>query len=310
MRCLVTGATGFVGSFLVERLMADGHSVSALVRDRVRAVAQLSSGVTLFEGSAEQRETCRAAVGASRPERVFHLAAQSYPQVSWEDPCGTFRANVLGTLHLLDAVREFAGGSRVLVAGSSAEYAPSAGGEPLAETDRLSPSSPYGVSKLSADFAAGLFAERYALSVVRVRPFFLIGPRKTGDVCSDFARGIVRAERSGERRLRTGNLEIVRDLLDVRDGVEGLLTAIERGEPGGVYNICSGRGYRLREVLDLFKGMSKVALAEETDPALLRPVDEMVKTGDPSRLRGLGWAPRHELRESLAAILEYWRAAA
>lgn len=307
MRCLVTGATGFIGSFLAQRLCESGCAVSALARDVARAGGLLPHAVRLLEGRVEDRDDCERAVAASEPDRVFHLAAQSYPVASWQDPQGTFSANALGTIHVLDAIRASGRDPSVVVACSSAEYAAPADGAPLPESGRLLPSSPYGVSKLAADFAAQLYADRYGMRIVRVRPFFLIGPRKTGDVCSDFARGLAAAERTGHPTLRVGNLEIVRDFLDIADGVRAFVLAAERGERGAVYNICSGRGYRLREVLDRLKAMAKVAVREEIDPSLLRPVDEPVKVGDPSRLMALGWRPERSIDDSLRDILAYWR---
>jgi GDP-4-dehydro-6-deoxy-D-mannose reductase len=309
MRCLVTGATGFIGSFLVERLVEAGHEVTAMARPASGPRAPLPAGVEVVRGVVEQRSDCAAAVAAARPERVYHLAAQSYPQRSWQAPHETVRVNVLGTLNVMEAIRQGAPSARVLVAGSSSEYAPKPDGGAITEQDRMDPSSPYGVSKLAAEHGASLFAERYQLHMVRVRPFFLIGPRKTGDACSDFARGIVAAERAGQGSLRTGNLDIVRDLLDVRDGVNGFMTALEQGQSGETYNVCSGQAHRLRDVLDRMKAMCRVPLAEQVDPALLRPVDEPVKVGDPSRLRALGWRPVHPLDDSLSAILDYWRRA-
>lgn len=307
MRCLVTGATGFIGGHLVDRLCGEGHDVWALVRNPGRAAA-LPAGVHACPGSVEDVPACVRALAEARPDAVYHLAAQSLPVVSWREPQATHRANLMGTLHLLGAVREQAPGARVLVAGSSAEYAVDPEGRAIPEDGRLGPSSPYGVSKLAADLAAQLYGERHRLQVVRVRPFFLVGPRKTGDVCSDLARGIVAIERGAAGVLRVGNLDIVRDLLDITDGVRGLMIAAEQGRPGEVYNVCSGQGYRLRDVLEQFKAVARVPVREETDPALLRPVDEKVKIGNPSRLQALGWRVELTLAQSLQGILDYWRA--
>lgn len=307
MRCLVTGASGFVGSFLVERLCGAGHDVWALVRDPARARQRLPPAAHLLEGAVEEREACSRAVGAAHPEQVYHLAAQSYPQVSWREPQRTVAVNLLGTLHVLEAIRGTCPEAVLVLAGSSAEYAADRDGRPLAETATLDPASPYGISKLAADLTGALYAQRYGARVVRVRPFFFIGPRKTDDVCSDFARGIVRCERTGDPRLRVGNLDIVRDFLDVRDGVEAMVLLAGQGQPGEAYNICRGEGFRLGDVLDRLVALSRARVRPEVDPALLRPVDEPVKVGDPARLMAMGWRPARSLDDSLRDMLDYWR---
>jgi len=293
MTSLVTGASGFIGSHLVELLRRQGQNVVPLSR---------RSGCDLLD-----RARTREVVGKIRPGTIYHLAAQSLPRESWADPQQTFRVNVEGTLNLLDAVRNADIEPRIVVACSSAEYALADDGTPIREDCPLQPSSPYGASKVAVDHLAQLYGRRYGMQIVRARPFFLIGPVKTGDVCSDFARGIVAAERSGDRVLRVGNLDIVRDLLDVADGVKGFLALAERGQPGEVYNVCSGHGYRLREVLSKFKALARVEIEERVDPSLLRPIDEKVRIGDPSRLQALGWRADLTIDDSLRRILEYWR---
>jgi GDP-4-dehydro-6-deoxy-D-mannose reductase len=171
----------------------------------------------------------------------------------------------------------------------------------------MSPSSLYAVTKLTQDHMSRLYHEVKGLRVIRARPFFLVGPRKTGDVSSDFARGIVAVERGIRKELPVGNLDIVRDLLDVRDGAEAFWMIAERGRVGDVYNICSGSGCSIREILELFKSLAKVPVQSRVDPAKLRPIDELVKVGDPGKLMALGWAPRRSLGETIRDILEYWR---
>ena len=229
--------------------------------------------------------------------------------MSWAAPAETFRINVLGTLNVLEAVRR-AGVHPVIVSvGSSAEYGPNPEGAPIAETYPTIPMNPYGISKLAQDHLARLYAQTHQLSVVRVRPFFLIGPRKIGDVCSDFARRLIALERSGVRDFPVGNLETVRDFLDIRDGVSALWTLVQRGRPGEVYNLCSGKGVAIRHVLDLMKSHVRMPVEERLDPGRLRPTDEPVRIGDPRKLMALGWAPRYALQQTVEELLSYWRSA-
>lgn len=171
----------------------------------------------------------------------------------------------------------------------------------------MQPASPYAVSKLATDQVARLYGERYQLAVMRVLPFFLLGPGKTGDVSSDLARGIVAIEQGRAQNLSVGNLAAVRDFLDCRDGVAAFAAVAERGAAGVAYNISSGVGCSIRALLDLFKAAARVAVVERVDVARLRPLDEPVKVGNPARLKDLGWAPAVPLEDSVKDILEYWR---
>ena len=196
----------------------------------------------------------------------------------------------------------------VVLAGSSAEYAMVAGDQPIHEEVALAPSTPYGVSKLAEDHVGLLFGRHYQLHVIRVRPFFIVGPGKRGDVCSDFAQGIVAIERGQADKLSVGNLTIVRDMLDVRDGVDALRIIAESGSPGEVYNICAGVGTSLRRILDVYKNLARVPVVEWADPSKIRPIDEPVRIGDPGRLKKLGWQPSIPLEQTLSDILNHWRA--
>ncbi len=309
MKCLVTGAEGFVGQYLVELLLRERQSVCALAYVPTAEMDALKSreSLRLVYGNILDRAQLDELIREERPDAVFHLAAQSLPGLSWEKPELTFRVNILGTVGLLESLRSQKLSPVVVMACSSGEYAASADPSPISEDHALGPSTPYAVSKTAQDLIGRLYHEVQGLRVIRVRPFYLIGPRKRGDVSSDFARGIVAVERGTQVRLRVGNLEAVRDLLDVRDGAEALWLLAQKGGPGEVYNICSGRGYRVRDVLEMLKGFAKAPVSEYTDEALLRPLDEAVKIGDPAKLSALGWRPRHDIRETLKEVLAYWR---
>ena len=306
MTSLVTGATGFIGSYLVESLCARGESVVALRR---AGDSQATSNLRWVLGDLLDDTRMVQLMVDVRPDVIYHLAAQSYPGESWKDPQQTFHVNVTGTLNLLNAVRAAQIRPRIVITGSSAEYRATDDETPINEDHHLEPSSPYGVSKLAVTHLGRLFAKHYGMQILRARPFFLIGPRKTGDVCSDFARRIVTAEHAGVRVLRVGNLEVVRDLLDVRDGVRGFMQIADHGHAGEIYNICSSQGYRLRDILDEFKAMARVPLTEVFDSSLLRPINEKTLIGDSKKLCSLGWHPERNIHNALQDILEFWRGA-
>lgn len=302
-RILVTGASGFMGGQLCCSLAAQGLDVVAVSR---RTGFKLP-GVRTMALDLLDVAAVKTAMTELRPDVVYHLAAQSLPGVSWEQPVETYRANIDGTLNLLMAMEQANPEATIVIAGSSAEYAISRTGAPIREDDPMDPASPYGISKLAMDHTVRLYGQRCKLRLIRVRPFFLIGPEKTGDVSSDFARGIVRIERGAEPVLTVGNLDAVRDFLDIRDGLAALQLLAEKGEAGGVYNICSGHGTSLHALLAEFRKQAKADFDVKPDPARMRPLDEPVKVGDAGRLQSLGWQPRHALSGSIAAILDYWR---
>ena len=244
------------------------------------------------------------------PDLVIHLAAQSSPGRSWESPALTYEINVVGAINLLESVHAMSRPPRILFAGSSAEYADPIDDQPITEAGPTSPNSPYGASKLAVNHLVELYVRRYALDLVRFRPFFIAGPRKIGDVCSDFARRIVEIERGGDNVLRVGLLEVVRDIMDIRDGVRGVTRIAEVGARGEVYNLATGHGVRIGEILEIFRRISGVPLIVETNPALLRPLEQKTRIGDPRKLAALGWEPKCKLEDTLRSILDYWREAA
>lgn len=305
MRCLVTGALGFIGTYLVEFLLARGATVYGLDQQTKGFSSRL--GFHLIQCNLLDRTNVFKSIAEIQPDYVFHLAAQSLPRVSWEDPETTFRVNVFGTLHLLDAIRAAQINPIIEVFCSSGEYAVSQDDKPIGENYPLEPSSPYALSKIGQDQLCVLYGKAYQMHIVRIRPFFIIGPRKTGDVCSDFARGIVAIERGLADTLTVGNLAAVRDFLDVRDAVMAFWFVAERGIPGTVYNICSGQGFAVSDILGRTSALSKTQLKVHQDSSLLRPLDEPVKIGDNSKLMTLGWRPYIPIDQSLADILAYWR---
>ncbi|HBA84315.1 MAG TPA: GDP-mannose 4,6-dehydratase [Verrucomicrobia bacterium] len=308
MKCLVTGAGGFIGRYLVEKLLERGCEVFAV--DQAAPDMPAASGLHCMALDVQDAAQTTKLFEDVRPEAVFHLAAQSYPGASWEQPALTYNVNVLGSIHVMEAARRLNPAPRTLVVCSSAEYVEHAGAEPIREDTLLRPTTPYGISKLAEDHAALLYHQHYGLPTIRIRPFFLIGPRKRGDVSSDFARGIVAIERGVQETLSVGNLEIVRDLLDVRDGVEAFWTLAQKGVAGEVYNICSGQGYSLRQVLDRYRALAVKPVREQLDPKLIRPIDEKARLGDPGKLKALGWVPAIPIERTIEDILVYWRAQA
>ncbi|MDA0990068.1 MAG: GDP-mannose 4,6-dehydratase [Verrucomicrobia bacterium] len=307
-RTLISGAAGMMGSHLAAYLSSQGDAVVATssgstIDPAVAAVCERVLPLDVRDASAVLK-----VITDTKPDRIVHLAAISIPQVSWARPADTFAVNVLGTVNVLEAARAAVPAARIITVSSSAIYAETPQGRPIREDDALWPSSPYAASKIVVDQTSWLFAKRYGLAVMRVRPFFVIGPRKRGDVSSDFARGIVRVERGLAPALSVGSLHPVREFVDVRDSSRALAMILDRGTGGEAYNICCGAPTAIDELLERLRSLATVSIAVEADPARQRPLEEDVKVGDPTRLKALGWQPDVSLDACLSHILDYWRA--
>jgi GDP-4-dehydro-6-deoxy-D-mannose reductase len=307
-RCLITGCGGFIGSHLAERLLREGWSVCGTSRRQRRHLEHLRGRLDVRECDILDSARLEALVGEARPDVVFHLAAQSSVPASWRQPEPTFRVNVFGTLSLMEAMRRAAPGAALVAVTSSAIYGQTHGHElPIKECREPRPSSPYGVSKTAADMLARLYGQVYGLRVVRARPFFVTGPRKVGDVCSDFCRGVAEIEMGQRQSLDVGNLEAVRDFVDVRDAVEALRLLAEMGQPGEAYNICSGTGTRVSDLLNLVIGAARAPIPVHRDAERQRALDDPITVGDRSRLSALGWEPRLPIQQTVADTLDFWR---
>jgi GDP-4-dehydro-6-deoxy-D-mannose reductase len=292
VRAFVTGGHGFVGPWLCRHLAAAGDEV---------AIAE----VDVTDGPAVRR-----AVAEAAPEVVYHLAAQSSVHDSWDAPAATFTVNALGTVQVLGAVQASAPAARVLLVSSVEVYGIVEESElPLREGAPFRPATPYAASKAAAEMAGIQAHLGWGLDVVRARPFTHTGPGQTPRFfVPDMARQIVEAAGNGVTALRTGNLTVRRDLLDVRDVVRAYRLLAERGTPGDVYNICSGRSVALDRVVRRLLDLDGSALEVTTDPARLRPVDLPDLRGDPGHLHAdTGWQPELTLDQTLADVLDYWR---
>jgi len=305
--CLVTGSTGLLGSYMVDFLLRKGCRVYGIYRARPSRSDEERANLSLLECDLHDSERLATVVSEAKPDLVFHFGAQSFPARSWADPAETLNTNVLGTLHLLEAIRASRQTPAVLVVGSSAEYAESTTSERVSEDSALLPTSPYGVSKLAAGLLAQMYARTYGMRTVLVRPFMAVGPRKIGDACSDFARGIVAIERGERSHISVGNLDPIRDFLDVRDAISAFWLVTQKGDTGEAYNVCSGTGHSMREVLELFCSYGQKPIRTDEDRSRARPGEPSSIVGDNSRLRSLGWEPVIPLKQTVADILDYWR---
>ena len=303
---LVTGATGFAGSHLVDQLLEDQPSVAAWSHRGGRGQHVENDPRILWNAiDLLDRASVSRALSHLQPSVVYHCAAIAHVGEFWSDPARALRVNVLGTHHVLEGMREAGLRSPILVTGSALVYRASTG--LLREDDAIGPSDPYGVSKLAQEM---LSVRSRDIPVFIVRPFNHAGPRQSpAYVTSSFARQIAEIEAGRSAPvLRVGNLDARRDITDVRDTVRAYRLVVERGQPGRPYNVCSGKAYKVRDLLDALVGQSRASIDIEVDPARLRPIDNPVIAGDRSRIGAeTGWMPEISIERTLDDLLNYWR---
>ena len=303
---LVTGATGFAGSHLVEHLLADLPAIAAWGNPAGRGAGRPDPRVQWAAVDLLDRRAVLEALSALRPSAIYHCAGSAHVGDSFSAPERALRINVLGTHHLLDGIRDTGLACRVLVTGSAMVYRHTTSA--IDEASPIGPSSPYGMSKLAQEMLALRTA---ATPVILARPFNHAGPRQSPTyVTSSFAQQIAEIE-AGRREpvLRVGNLDSRRDITDVRDTVRAYRLLLERGVPGRPYNVCSGRAYRVGDLLEELVALSRVSISIEPDPSRLRPSDDPIILGDCTRLRQeTGWTARIPMAQTLDDLLGYWRA--
>jgi len=293
VKALVTGGSGFVGPHLVAHLREMGDDV--VLPETGGAVFDITDRTAVHD-----------VLDAHRPEAVYHLAAWSDVAASWREPNACLRVNVEGTANVLDAARE-CGARRVLVVGSAEEYGKVVGrGARLEEGAPLQPLTPYGASKVAASYLALQAWLGSGLETVRVRAFSHTGPGQSDRfVVPALARRIVAAERELAPTITIGARGAIRDFSDVRDIVRAYRLLMELGEPGEVYNVCSGVGTSIGDIADRLVARAGGRVGVEVDEALVRPVEVPRLVGDPAKLVGAtSWSPRFSLDATLDAVLE------
>jgi GDP-4-dehydro-6-deoxy-D-mannose reductase len=314
MRLLITGITGFVGSHMAEYALSQGAEVfgSARWRSRTENIEHLRAKIQLVECDLRDPASVRRLLTTASPTHLIHLAAQSFVGTSWHTPGETLSTNTVCQVNLLEGIRELKVVPRFLVIGTSEEYGLVHADEvPIKETNPLRPLSPYAVSKVAQDLMGYQYFKSYGFPIMRTRAFNHEGPRR-GEVfvTSNFAKQVAEIEAGlREPTIFVGDLTPKRDYSDVRDIVRGYWMLLERGEPGEVYNLCSGRSWVIQQVLDFFLDQStRKGIAVKVDPARLRPSDVMILEGDPTKIRkAVGWEVEIPFERTLTDLLTYWR---
>ena len=312
-KALITGITGFAGSHLAELLLREKVDVHGIQRWRSKSdnIDHIKDKIHFHEADLLDAHSLYKVIEEVRPNYIFHLAAQSYVQSSWSSPANTLEVNIIGSVHLFEAVRKSGLDITIQIACSSEEYGKVHPNElPIKESNPLRPLSPYAVSKLAMDYLGYQYYESYKVKVIRTRGFNHTGPRR-GDVFSEstFAKQIAEIEAGKQKPVvYVGNLNAVRDYTDVRDMVRAYYVAVQKCKPGEVYNIASGSGWKVGDVLKLLMSMSKVKIKIVPDKERMRPSDVEVLIGDASKFRKVtGWVPEIPFTKTMEDLLNYWR---
>jgi GDP-4-dehydro-6-deoxy-D-mannose reductase len=304
MRCLITGATGFVGRHLADALMAAGHQVEGLAR------RPADTPFPVHTGDLTRRVDIEKTLNSVRPDWVVHLAAFANVGASFKDPAAAWTGNLTATQELYAAIQRSGVRPRILHVSTCAVYGDLPPGvSAFTEDAPLRPTSPYAASKAAADLLAYQQMHNYGLDIVRVRPFNHIGPGQAADyAAASFARQIAAAERGGSTVIVGKDLSPYRDLTDVRDMVRAYIRLLEVGRKGEVYNAGSGQMYQIRDVMHRLVKLARVSVTvdEQGDPD--RTGDTKMTAADTRKLRSeTGWTPTYSLDQSLADILDDWR---
>ncbi len=305
----VTGAEGFIGSHLANFLQVKGWDVVGSYR--LHGKNSFPKAANLHFEQCDLRNGQRVAklLEEYRPSYIFHLGAQSLPTLSWADPVGTFESNVMGSLHLFEAVRHMKRTPVVVSACSSAEYGhvPSSA-IPVREEQALRPLHPYGISKVCLDLLAREYFLDYKIPVVNLRLFNTTGPGKTEDAPSDFVRQLVRIKKGLQPPvIEVGNLKPHRAFLDVRDTVRGFYVAALKGKRGEAYNLCASSTHKIGDLLRTAIRLSGVKAEIRAAAHLMRPSDEKIIFGSTQKFsRDTGWKPSLSIEQTLSSMLEYW----
>ncbi len=313
MKYLVTGISGFVGGHLVERLCRDPEvgeivGIDGTKPDFPWLDAPSRSKVRFVQASLLDVEALGTTIREVRPDRIVHLASLSSVAESWKHPVDSFVNNTNIFLNLVETVRLQGLAAKILSVGSSEEYGVvSADDMPLREDHPVNPMSPYAVARVSQEYLSGIYSKGYGIPIVCTRSFNHVGPRQSARFAvSSFVKQAVEAARGMRTAISCGNLSIVRDFIDVRDVVRCYCLLLDKGRGGEIYNVCSGRGHALREVLEAVCRKVGVDVPFASEEGLLRPIDNPVIVGSNEKISKLGMTLEYGLDRSLDDVIRYW----
>jgi GDP-4-dehydro-6-deoxy-D-mannose reductase len=313
LKAFITGIAGFAGRHLITYLHSRGDEVAGLEPEDTEDLDKLAKAhdIKIFTGDIRDEKALSKALKQFKPDTIFHLAAQSSVRLSFENPQDTFSINIMGTLTLLEAINKLNIQTKTLVITSSEVYGPLLPEEiPVSENHPLHPVNPYAVSKAAVDLLAYQYVKSYGQQVYVARAFSHSGPwQKTVGVLSDWAFQIAKIDLGlSQPIIKVGNMNVKRDYGDVRDVVRAYVDIIEKGKPGEPYNVCSGIGYKLADLLEKYRRFTQKEIMVVVDQSRMRPVDIPILVGSNEKLRrDTGWNPTIPIDNTLKDIFDFWR---
>jgi GDP-4-dehydro-6-deoxy-D-mannose reductase len=312
-KALITGIAGFAGSYLAELLVEKNYEVLGicLACESLENISHLKKEIRWFQGDVTDFDDLGRLVKKTNPDEIYHLAAFSSVGTSFEKPLKTLEVNLLGTLNLLEILRNSKKKTKLLLVGSADVYGKVEKKDlPIKETLPLNPISPYGASKACADILAYQYFKSYGLPVIRARSFNHTGPRQArGFVIPDFASQIAEIEKGyAKPLLKVGNLEAQRDVSDVKDIVSAYYLLMKKGKLGEVYNISSGKSYKIKYLVDYLLHLSEKEIKVVQSQCKKRATDISVLLGDNGKIKKeVGWSPKIPIIKTLKDTLDFWR---
>jgi GDP-4-dehydro-6-deoxy-D-mannose reductase len=313
LKALITGIAGFAGLHLSEYLLSRGDEVAGLEAADPKETDGFSKShkVKIYHGDLRDENIMAKAIKQFKPDTIFHLAAQSSVRISFENPLETFSVNIIGTLELLETISRAELPIKTLAISSSEVYGPLTPEEcPVTEEHPLKPVNPYAVSKATIDLMAYQYYKAYGMPVYIARAFSHSGPhQKTVGVLSDWAFQIAKIDLGvSQPILKVGNMSVQRDYSDVRDVVRGYVDIIEKGKAGEPYNVCSGIGYQLSDLLDKYRLFTDKIITVVSDQSRMRPVDIPILIGANKKIKkDIGWSPTIPIETTLKDTFDFWR---
>ncbi|MFH2132809.1 MAG: GDP-mannose 4,6-dehydratase [bacterium] len=309
MKTLITGITGMIGTHFARMTRDKGWPTVGIARNSASSRIAASPDPDIIRVDILDRDALENVVKDFQPELVIHMAAQAFNSISWQTEESTHLNNYQGTVNVLRASQRIVPDARVIIACSSAGYGNIRPEDcPLVEERFLRPITPYGVSKAATECLGYQYFVNYGLKVFLPRLFIHVGTgHPPATAIQNFARQLALiAKGKLEPEVRVGNLESARDFIDVRDGVAAMMMMLEKGEPGDPINICTGKAYKISDILNRLIRLSGLDIKVETDPALFRPSDEPLLLGDNSKLQAMGWEQTYSIDQTLKAVYEDW----
>jgi GDP-4-dehydro-6-deoxy-D-mannose reductase len=309
MKYLITGISGFVGQHLTDHLLAQGHEVAGVDLHPMVVVGEGGKKVSFYQASLMDLDALRGLLDVTAPQRIIHLASASSVALSWERPVECFSNNTNIFLNLIEAVRLSGVKCRILSVGSSEEYGPVTDrAVPLDESCPLNPMNPYAVARVAQEQLSRVFVSGYGLNIICTRSFNHVGPGQSDRfVVSSFVRQAFEVYRGQRESVLCGDLNIVRDFIDVRDVVRAYEHILDHGVSGDIYNVCSGRGSSLSDILQSICDKVHIGPQWKVLKDLIRPIDNPVIIGNGEKLRKSGFRVSYDLDRSLDDMVQWWR---